>query len=69
MQKLLTIYLDNLAYLGGKWLANTNADKHGLVEEHLTEYLSDGWKIASVVGIGGAADVAARGWIVVVLEK
>jgi hypothetical protein len=69
MQKLLTIYLDNLAYLGDKWLTRPNADKHRLVEEHLTEYLDDGWKVASVVGIGGAADVAARGWIIVVIEK
>ena len=42
MQKLVTVYLDKTAYgmpnnLGGY------GDKHGFVEEHLQEYLTEGW--------------------------
>lgn len=69
-QKLVTIYLDNMAYTKGKILVGSFAEKHGLVEEHLQSYLDEGWRIASVSGLGGSADgVAARGWFAVVLEK
>lgn len=69
-QKLVTIYLDNMAYAKSKMLVGSFADKHGLVEEHLQSYLDDGWRIGSVSGLGGSADaVAARGWFAVVLEK
>ena len=70
MQKLLTIYLDSMIYMGDKWIAGSHADKHGLVEEHLREYLEDGWRVVTVSGVGGAADnLNARGWVAVVLEK
>ena len=69
MQKLVTIYLDNHAYMGDKWVKGSHADKHGFVEEYLQDYLSDGWTIAAVVGFGGAEGINARGWRAVVLEK
>ena len=65
MQKLVTIYLDNHAYMGRKLLRGSFADKHGFVEEHL----ADGWKITQIHSLGGSADLAARGWIVALLEK
>ena len=69
MQKLLTIYLDNSAYGKGKMLVGSYADKHGLVEEHLKEYLADGWSIVSAYGFGGGEGIMVRGWVVAVLEK
>ena len=68
-QKLVTIYLDNMAYAKGKAVGSF-ADKHGLAEEHLQTYLDDGWRIGSISCFGGSTEViAARGWVVVVLEK
>ena len=69
-QKLVTVYVDNMAYGKGKLLVGSFADKHGFVEEHLQSYLDDGWRITSVSGFGGNSDsVSARGWFAVVLEK
>ena len=68
-QKLVTLYLDNMAYAKGKMIVGSFADKHGLVEEHLQTYLDDGWRIGSVTGLGGSHDLSARGWFAVVLEK
>ncbi|TAK97330.1 MAG: hypothetical protein EPO07_13410 [Verrucomicrobia bacterium] len=69
-QKFVTIYLDNMAYSKGKTLFASFADKHGLVEEHLTAELADGWRIGSITGFGGNSDgISARGWLAVVLEK
>lgn len=70
MQKLLTIYVDNMAYAKGKMLVGSFADKHGTVEEHLESYLNDGWRIKTISGFGGNSDgISARGWFAVVLEK
>ena len=70
MQKLVTIYLDNNAYGKGKMLVTSYADMHGLVEEHLQNYLAEGWTIKSVTGFGGNSDsLSVRGWAVVVLER
>jgi len=70
MQKLLTIYLDNGAYGQGKMIVGSYADKHGLVEEHITPYLQDGWKIISITGFGGNSDgLTVRGWLAVLIEK
>lgn len=70
MQKLLTIYVDNMAYAKGKMLVGSFADKHGTVEEHLQSYLNDGWRIKTISGFGGNSDgISARGWFAVVLEK
>ena len=65
MQKLLTIYIDRHAYFGKKMLRGHFADKHGFVEEHLKEYLEDGWKVVSLFGFGEQVG----GWITVVIEK
>ena len=68
-QKLVTVYLDNMAYAKGKAVGSF-ADKHGQVEEHLQSYLDDGWRIGSVSGFGGNSEsISARGWFAVVLEK
>ena len=69
-QKLVTVYLDNMAYAAGKMIVGSFADKHGLVEEHLTALLADGWRVAQMGGFGGNSDgLAVRGWITVLLEK
>lgn len=68
-QKLVTIYVDNMAYASGKMLVGSFADKHGIVEEHLETYLQQGWRIAAIHGFGGNSDaLAVRGWFAVVLE-
>lgn len=68
-QKLVTIYVDNMAYASGKMLVGSFADKHGTIEEHLETYLQQGWRIAAIHGFGGNSDaLAVRGWFAVVLE-
>jgi hypothetical protein len=70
IQKLVTVYLDNSAYAKGKVLVGSFSDKHGLVEEHLESYLSDGWRVAAIHGFGGNSEaMTVRGWITVLLEK
>jgi hypothetical protein len=69
MQKLVTIYLDNMAYEDSTMFKG-HANKHGVAEEHLVTELSDGWWIVSLHGFGGAAEgYSTRGWLAVVLEK
>ncbi|MCC6233592.1 MAG: hypothetical protein IT580_13160 [Verrucomicrobiales bacterium] len=69
-QRLVTIYLDSMVYAQGKLLVGSFADKHGLIEEHLNSYLSQGWRIVSMHGFGGNSDsLAVRGWLSVLLEK
>ncbi|MEN9675693.1 MAG: hypothetical protein RIS76_1589 [Verrucomicrobiota bacterium] len=68
-QKLVTIYVDNMAYASGKMLVGSFADKHGTIEEHLETYLQQGWRIGAIHGFGGNSDaLAVRGWFAVVLE-
>lgn len=70
LQKLVTIYLDNIAYARGKTLVGSFADKHGFVEEHLADYLSSGWRVSKLEAFGGNSDsLAVRGWVVVLLER
>ncbi|MBN1126182.1 MAG: hypothetical protein JXA82_14330 [Sedimentisphaerales bacterium] len=70
MQKLVTIYIDSMAYMSGKWIRGSYADKHGFIEEHLGEYLSAGWTIRDIHSFGGAAEsLNVRGWIIVLLER
>ncbi len=70
MQKLVTIYLDNSSYAQGRLMVGSFADKHGLIEEHLQKYLTDGWTITQVHGFGGNSEgLMVRGWITVVLDK
>jgi hypothetical protein len=62
MQKLLTIYLDNTAYAKGKMLAGNYAEKHGLVEEHLQQYIAEGWRISSLYRRGLEDQLLSRVW-------
>lgn len=69
LQKLVTIYMDNTAYAKGKLLVGSFAEKHGLVEEHLSDLLAQGWRVAAIHGFGGSGEsIGARGWITVLLE-
>jgi hypothetical protein len=68
MQKLVTIYLDNAAY-GKPKVDGCYGERHGDVEEHLQNYLAEGWRIEKLFGFGGADSPAAQGWVVVTLEK
>jgi hypothetical protein len=70
MQKLVTVYLDNGAYGQGKMIVTSYADMHALVEEHLANYLADGWSIKMLTAFGGNSDgMAVRGWLAAVLER
>jgi lysophospholipase L1-like esterase len=68
MQKLVTIYLDNTAY-GKPKVSGCYKEKHGLVEEYLQEYLTDGWQVRSLFGLGGSNGLCCQGWFAVVFEK
>jgi hypothetical protein len=56
MQKLVTV-----------WLGSPGS----AVNEHLNEYLGDGWRVKSMVGVGMAAaeNELANGFLAVLLEK
>jgi hypothetical protein len=70
MQKLVTIYLDNSAYGQGKMIVTSYADMHAVVEEHLANYLADGWSIKMLAALGGHSEsLTVRGWLAVALEK
>jgi hypothetical protein len=69
MQKLVTIYVDNLTYMGDKWIKASMSDRHGFVEEHLQNELNAGWKVIGLNAFGGVDGSGARGWLVVALEK
>lgn len=69
-QKLVSIYMDNGAYAKGKMIVGSYADKHGLIEEHLSSVLAEGWRIIQIQAFGGNSDaLTVRGWIVVLLER
>ena len=68
MQKLVTVYLDNTAY-GKPKVIGCYAEKHGFVEEHLQEYLTEGWHVRSLFGPAGSSNDGRQGWVTVVLEK
>jgi hypothetical protein len=57
MQKLVTIYLSNL---------NT---RHGTVEEHLADYMQEGWHVSSICPARAPTSKAGGIWLAVVLEK
>ena len=67
MQKLVTIYLDSLIYAKG--FTGTTTNKHGGVEEHLSNYLAEGWRIVTISAMGGGGEAYSRGWVAVLLEK
>jgi hypothetical protein len=58
MQKLVTICLHG------------HDARHGAVEEHLTDHLAEGWRVASVCAIGGPTGAHSPVvWVAVVLDK
>lgn len=60
IQKFVTIFLAE----------DVRRDKHGKVEEHLDEYLKEGWRITDVrIGTGACDYYGGRGWVGVILEK
>ena len=64
MQKLVTLSFAAFHGFGGEKIT------HGEVQEHLAEYLSDGWRVASMMSVGSTGDVAVTaGWLAVLLEK
>jgi hypothetical protein len=68
MQKLVTVYLDKTAY-GPPNVWGGYGDKHGFVEEHLQEYLTEGWHVRSLFGLASSSNEGRQGWVAVVLEK
>jgi hypothetical protein len=67
MQKLVSIYLDVSGYIAGRpGIRFSNSDLHGHIEEHLEEYLSEGWTIRNLSGMRGTE---SGGWVLVVLER
>lgn len=59
-QKLVSIYLSN------------RGDPHPHVQEHLGDYLAQGWRIKEfkpLDGAGGGENFHLGGWIIVLLEK
>ena len=65
MQKLLTL-----------WLAeSTRSEKIGKVQEHLSDYLNNGWKVVSITAFGGTVLYEASirgdsiGCFAIVIEK
>ena len=75
MQKLVTIYLDREGYrISGR---RSPSQSHGIVQEHLENYVAEGWSIKSIAGAGGggaggggaASAELGCGWVVVLLEK
>ena len=64
MQNLVTLSFAVFHGWGGE------KTTHGEVQEHLAEYLSDGWRVASMMSVGSTGDVAVTaGWPAVVMEK
>jgi hypothetical protein len=70
-KKLVSIYLNSEGYrIRGKKAPD---QCHGIVQEHLTEYLQDRWKVATLsAGTGASGDSCSTtsGWVFfVLLEK
>lgn len=78
MQKLVTIYLDRENY---RTMRREPSESHGVVEEHLKDFIAAGWRIKSITAGGGggiasggglgAGGIAGLGccWVIVLLEK
>lgn len=65
-QKLVTIYLNSHG------IKKRQRKAYGMLEEHLTGYLKDGWRVKQLEGIGGGGTSGGDfvgGWVVVLLEK
>lgn len=69
MQKLVTIYLDVYGLpreSKGMGLIFSTKDLHGQVEEHLTEYLNDGWR---VINLSSTTSAGTGAWVIATIEK
>lgn len=66
MQKVVTLFLDISGYEGRGGFRLSNADLHGRVDEHLVEYLEQGWRVETLQTLKGPD---GGGWLVVLLEK
>jgi len=67
MQKLVSVYLDTLGFERKKsGILFSTEEFHGRVEEHLGEYLENGWKVIHLSSMAGHATGA---WVIVTLEK
>jgi len=65
LQKLITIYLKDIDGCG-------DFIDSGETQEHIGDYLSDGWIIKNLTtlsGNGGGETEVSAGWVVVVIEK
>ena len=67
MQKLITVYLrDNVG---------NSPTSHGSVQEHLDDYLKEGWEVKNMVPVGSVAcggdtsTTKVAGWLSILLEK
>jgi hypothetical protein len=62
MQKLITILLHD---------SSRDSGQHGEVEEHLKDYLLEGWRITSVTPVGqtGGQSRGTRAWLAIVLDR
>jgi len=67
MQKLVSLYLDTLGFERKRsGILFSTEEFHGRVEEHLGEYLEDGWKVIHMTSMPTHGTGA---WVVVTLEK
>lgn len=72
-QKLVTIFLSIHGTYDKTKGRNKKKKAHGLVEEHLNDYLQVGWRIKQITALGGGGrgegyDDFVGGWVVVLLE-
>lgn len=73
MQKLVTVFLSIHGSYNNTKGRNKQKKAHGLVEEHLIDYLQAGWQVKQMTAVGGGgrgegyADFVG-GWVVVLLE-
>ena len=66
MEKLVSVYLDVTGYDRKSGIRLSNADLHNRVQEHLNEYLSQGWTVKKLSCLPGSD---SGGWVIAVLEK
>lgn len=69
MQKLVTIYLRDSDVHIGRRIREPDLTQ----QEHLEEYLTNGWSVVSITSMGGSAALpnylCTSGWFAVLLEK
>ena len=67
-QKLVTVFLHDKQDKGKGAYGDPSTGSCFGVQEHLQEYLDDGWEITEIKTLGGAGGCLS-GWIVAVLKK